>query len=131
MSEQATSDGPPEAWLKRSRAFHKAAHDHVVRLQRLGNPNQTDLLIECVGFLLHMLKEADDKIAALSRRVREIEETGGIKHRGPWKEGCIYNKGEWITHQGSLWLAKEANAARPGGDHGVWQLIVKRGRDGR
>jgi len=50
-----------------------------------------------------------------------------LQYLGVWREGSIYNKGSFVTHQGSLWHANEADMARPGGDS-AWTLAVKRGR---
>jgi hypothetical protein len=49
---------------------------------------------------------------------------------GVWREGT-FNRGDCVTHEGSLWIALGETLLRPGTPDSDWQLAVKRGRDGR
>ena len=50
---------------------------------------------------------------------------------GVYRPGTLYLKGQYVTAQGSLWLALTDTRDRPGDGSKSWRLIVKRGRDGR
>ena len=54
----------------------------------------------------------------------------GLADRGVFHSGNSYLKGEWCTHEGSLWIAQADTADKPGSS-AAWRLAVKRGRDGR
>jgi len=55
----------------------------------------------------------------------------GLADRGIFKVGEEYRRGEWATHQGSLWICTvETTSDRPG-TSAAWRLAVKSGRDGR
>lgn len=52
-------------------------------------------------------------------------------YRSIWQEGS-YQRGDVVTYDGCCWVALKETAARPGnGNGGVWQMAVKRGRDGK
>ena len=47
-------------------------------------------------------------------------------YRGPWREGDAYKAGDWISHDGALWIVqREAKGERPG-KSAANQLAVKR-----
>lgn len=53
-------------------------------------------------------------------------------HRGFWREGMGIKAGESATHDGALWIAKRATAAKPCLENADdWQLAARKGRDGR
>lgn len=55
-------------------------------------------------------------------------------HRGVWREGTRYERGDVVTWAGSMWTAKDATTAKPGETaeaSRAWQLSVKAGRDGK
>jgi hypothetical protein len=49
---------------------------------------------------------------------------------GTWNASTQFNDGDAATHDGSLWLCKASTRDRPGSS-AHWQLVVKRGKDGR
>lgn len=51
-------------------------------------------------------------------------------YRGIHDKEKSYTLGDCVTHDGSTWVAKEKTTSRPGTD-ATWQLMVKKGRDGR
>lgn len=51
-------------------------------------------------------------------------------YRSIFKAGNKYQKGDAVTWGGSLWHCDEPNENKPGEGEG-WQLVAKRGRDGR
>lgn len=126
------SSQPPQDFKDRSTATVRLARKYISDLQTLPKQNQTTLLIDVMGTLLHKLLDERDARTALAARVKALEETaGGFNYRGVWREGSVYNKGAFVTHQGGLWHANEANAVRPGDVGATWTLAVKRGKDAR
>jgi hypothetical protein len=70
-------------------------------------------------------------VKELSKRIKALEERPDLKYRGIWSEGEDYDEASFVTHQGSLWIAKvKSKGVRPG-DGACWQLCAKKGRDGR
>ena len=55
----------------------------------------------------------------------------GLKYAGLWLEGHGYAPGDVVTHGGSAWVCEAETTAKPGAAGDGWQLMVKRGRDGR
>ena len=51
-------------------------------------------------------------------------------YRGVWREGP-HVRGDAVTWAGSLWIAREDTADKPGDGATAWQLAVKAGRDGK
>jgi hypothetical protein len=58
-----------------------------------------------------------------------------LSYRGVYGAEPAYQRGDCVTWNGAIWLAKEDTAAAPGASSGAdprpWTLIVKAGRDGR
>jgi len=52
-------------------------------------------------------------------------------YRGVYVAGTGYAKGDAVTFGGSVWIAREATADKPGDGVTKWQLAVKAGREGR
>jgi len=52
------------------------------------------------------------------------------RHQGIYTAGAAYVPGDLVTFGGSMWICRMPTGAKPG-EHPAWQLIVKRGRDGR
>jgi hypothetical protein len=53
-------------------------------------------------------------------------------YRGTYKVGESYKRGESVTWDGSIWIAKEDTARSPQefGTNKAWQLAVKKGKQG-
>jgi hypothetical protein len=51
-------------------------------------------------------------------------------YRGVFADGTVYQRGDAVTWGGSIFIAKETTADKPGTSP-AWTLAVKRGRDGR
>jgi hypothetical protein len=77
------------------------------------------------------LAELDQRLSALAA----TNERGGVKYRGVWGADEHYETGDVVTAGGSAWHSNQASrGVRPGDPSTasrVWQLMVKRGRDGR
>ena len=77
------------------------------------------LVDACVSGLL---MQNDD----LKRRISEPRNLRPVvRYSGFWTPGRIYEPGEMVTFQGSVWSWKDATNTRPPSDR--WQLAVKRG----
>jgi hypothetical protein len=63
-------------------------------------------------------------------RVNFLEERGVMEYVGTFEDGRQYARGNFVTHFGSLWHCNRTTRARPG-DGPDWQLVAKRGRDGK
>jgi hypothetical protein len=55
----------------------------------------------------------------------------GLKYAGVYVDGQAYGPGDLVTHGGSVWHCERPTAAKPGTTADGWQLMVKRGKDGR
>jgi hypothetical protein len=71
------------------------------------------------------------------RRYRRGDEVKEFRHvtwtvidRGVWKEGS-YQRGDSVSHGGSVWTAQADTATKPDTANSDWRLSAKRGRDGR
>lgn len=70
------------------------------------------------------------RIHDLRKRVEALESAGTLSYEGTAKAGREYEKGMFVTHDGSLWHCNHKTIAQPG--HGdAWTLAVKRGKDAR
>ncbi len=71
------------------------------------------------------------RFKALEDRVAELEADARNKeYRGVHDPGITYERGNSVTHHGSIWIAKKATTAVPGTSTD-WQLAVKAGRNGK
>ena len=53
-----------------------------------------------------------------------------LTYRGTYQHGEQYQKGNFVTHAGSMWHAQvDAPTDKPGSNTGHWKLAVKRGKD--
>lgn len=67
----------------------------------------------------------------IERRVSEINvRTFADIYKGVYKPGELYTRGSLVTWDGSVWVSKVDTEAKPG-LYADWQLVVKRGADGR
>lgn len=69
--------------------------------------------------------------ALVEERFRDVQaRTLADLYRGVFRNGEDYSRGELATWDGCLWLAQGDTRARPG-TNGDWNMITKKGRDGR
>jgi len=65
----------------------------------------------------------------LIRRIEVLEKRQKAMHfRGVFQRAESYQRGNFTTHDGSLWAAVKDDPGVPGDGDG-WQLCAKRGRD--
>jgi hypothetical protein len=85
-----------------------------------------------------IVKCTDQRIGALVQRIDTMSEEMAVlkaaapTYKGVWDATEFYRAGSMVTQSGSIWFASQDAAAgiRPGAS-AIWQLAVKRGRDGR
>lgn len=53
-------------------------------------------------------------------------------YKNVWTSGTAYNKGDSVTYDGCVWIAKEDTSAKPEyAPNKPWQMATKKGRDGK
>jgi hypothetical protein len=85
------------------------------------------------GFELEYLPESHEIAvkAMAAGRVKELRyPAGGIRPGGYWREGTKAQPNEAWVHDGSLWIAKTATAAKPESRSEDWIIAARKGRDG-
>jgi hypothetical protein len=72
-----------------------------------------------------------DQVTPLRKRIDALEEK--LEHFefcGTWRSGVTFRKSNFVVHDGSLFICKCDTVMKPGTDE-TWQLVAKRGRDGK
>jgi hypothetical protein len=67
-------------------------------------------------------------------KVFRVEVAGLPLYRDVYTDGKTYTPGDLVTWGGSMWIAKQPTATKPGSGPAAaaaWRLCVKSGRDGR
>jgi len=85
------------------------------------------------GFEMEYLPESHEISvkATAAGRVKELRyPAGGIRPGGYWREGTKAQPNEAWVHDGSLWIAKTATAAKPESRSEDWIIAARKGRDG-
>jgi hypothetical protein len=54
-----------------------------------------------------------------------------LQHRGVFREGLTYERGDFVQWGGNLWHANEATTDKPIEGSKTWTLSARRGRDGK
>ena len=70
-----------------------------------------------------------DVVAYTVEQVRK--ELSAIKYRGVWRAGIAYARGDFCTHEGSMWHADRDQPDKPGNPKSGWTLAIKRGKDAK
>ncbi|HKQ22892.1 MAG TPA: hypothetical protein VJT81_00435 [Burkholderiales bacterium] len=71
-----------------------------------------------------------EKIQVLEAKVAELESRPVLKYAGVYSADAEYQRGEFVTHCGSLWHCWTKTREVPGTSDS-WQLAVKRGAPGK
>lgn len=104
-----------------SKSVHHALRASIVLLTAQGHMREQ---------LRQMRKQCDqDRMKALEARIATLE-TSPLHYDGPHETGKVYDKGVFVTHDGSVWHCNYKTASRPG-EGPAWTLAVKRGKDAR
>jgi hypothetical protein len=82
-----------------------------------------------------VVKPLEDRIKQLEVKIAYLEAAldarGGLKYLGIFKEGRIYDEGQFVTFDGSIWHCNARTSNPPGNGSASWVLACKRGQDGR
>lgn len=76
------------------------------------------------------------ELAPLEQRLAELEQrvakSRGLFFRGSWaaSAGEVFEENDLVVDRGSLWIALCGTTDKPGTSQS-WQLVCKRGKDGR
>ena len=71
------------------------------------------------------------EVQALKQRIAELEQRSPMSYRGVWTPGKMHDRGDMVTHRGSVWHCDVKTDLPPGDGNTMWTLAVKRGRDGK
>jgi hypothetical protein len=67
--------------------------------------------------------------ALLLARITDLENRmSEFQYCGVWHDGA-YKRGNFVTHDGSVWHCNADTRIKPGADPIVWTLAVKHGKD--
>lgn len=71
-------------------------------------------------------EHVERKIKPLQDRIAQLE-SRGVRYVGTWQRAATYDRGEVVTHDGSMWVAVDnvANGVKPGSNPEAWQLSAK------
>lgn len=115
-------------------------------VQQQGNAFHNDPLPQEVKAVQSLIGELRERVAVCETRSPEPGPAGqpgppgpigpdgkpGLRYLGVFVAGKTYDLGDCVTWDGSLWHChSETTTAKPGDGSKTWQLIVKRGRDGK
>ncbi|MFK0688019.1 hypothetical protein ACFX5Q_07415 [Mesorhizobium sp. IMUNJ 23033] len=134
---QAARPGDRDVWNEGQDRFREfwiqASHD---ALRKAGTNPDDRVNLELVA-TLRGIEEArwlwlSQRCKALEERLFQVE-NNGIKAGGTYQRALSYSRGTVVSFGGSAWVALKAADAgiAPTDDHAVWQLLVKRGADGK
>jgi hypothetical protein len=84
-------------------------------------------------FQEYLGKQMAEELAKRDARIKELEERPvGLNYAGVFKPTASYPKHSAVSHAGSVWCAKkDFPSGEPGTANSGWQLVCKRGRDGK
>lgn len=87
-------------------------------------------LLSAIG--RHVREQIEAATAPLQKQIDEMkEEAANFGYRGVWNDGSEYLKGNFVTHDGSLFHCNATTKNKPGRDPVSWSLCVKHGRDSK
>lgn len=103
----------------------------AVRDRPAGTTELSAVVASAVGAATReVLAAVDVELKTMDARIKAIEGRG-IKYTGTFQRAMIYQRGDVVTHDGSAWIALSDSTRATPGDDASWQLMVKRGKDGR
>ena len=71
----------------------------------------------------------ESQVKPLRKRIEELEtRVAEFRYCGVWHDGA-YKRGNFVTHDGSVWHCNVDTCTKPGTDAEAWTLAVKRGKD--
>ena len=80
---------------------------------------------------------AYDEMGEMAERLQRMEESlsdlsdNGLRFRGFYRDGLKAKRGDAFTHDGSCWRAMRDTDDKPHNESPDWQLVARKGRDGK
>ena len=107
----------------------KAAATILQKQQKFQTPDWFGKVLPLFGlFVQDRIKKENTlllaRIADLETRMSEFQ------YCGVWHVGA-YKRGNFVTHDGSVWHCNVDTCEKPGTDASAWTLAVKHGKDAR
>ena len=81
---------------------------------------------------LKPLRALAERIEALEQENKSLRSQvvrGGIRYKGFWRDGQIYQAGDITTEQGSAWICLRETREKPHHSATDWNLFVRKGKD--
>ena len=90
----------------------------------------------CVGAVAMRMDVGDgneglEELKSLDSRIAQLEWRPILSYRGIWREDDDHRVGDFCTHDGSMWYWWQNHTKDRPGTSTAWQLVVKRGKDGK
>lgn len=127
------TDSEYKATLERldaaSQSTEPATRGYVFRLGKALADGVIAALKGRLGKIDARQSSTDLLLADLDRRLAALE-SRQLRYVGTHEIGRKYQRGEFVTHRGSLWHCECDTPSAPG-DSDDWTLAAKRGRDAR
>jgi hypothetical protein len=81
------------------------------------------VLLPTIGrFVGAQVKPLRERIEALETKI------AGFEYCGVWRSGVTFKRGNFVTHDGSVWHCNCDTCVKPGTDPVAWSLAIKRER---
>ena len=130
-------DQRAKAAAKAIAALQTKAAPAPTRPSFLSPENLADILVEfgkkLIAPTMERVLALEEKNARLEAKCAELDARPlGLMYRGVYQKAATYYRDECVTHGGSAWAClKDDVRCDPGTDTSAWQLMVKRGADGK
>jgi hypothetical protein len=127
-------DSHPDARAHREflKQYGEAGANPSLPRRKAANPGYISKR-EFERFQEYLGKAMAEELAKRDARIKELEERPvGLNYAGVFKPTASYPKHSAVSHAGSVWCAKkDFPSGEPGTANSGWQLVCKRGRDGK
>lgn len=111
--------------------LHGDTRDHVVSYTQKTHDQIQTQIRQLYGQMLDERATVSAYLEAAFARIDQLERSAkGMAYRGVYRSDESYEPQDVVTFSGSAWICKEATTDKPG-EGGAWQLMVKKGRDGK
>ena len=125
----ATDSGQrPVLWASLMKMIDPIA-DGIAKVAKPMMQRLSDLEVRANAVEQRLMKLEEQPTRDLEARIETLQ-AQPLRYLGVWAPTTRYEKGSFVSHQGSLWHADTiTTGVRPGGNSGAWTLCVKRGSD--
>src|SRR4051812_46154298 len=99
--------------------------------RRIREDRTAELLAQFYERLAVRVSRLEEDKRIFQEKLYSIEHRKTIEYRGVWQSDTLYERGDFCTHAGSLFAAKQSSCGVVPGGSPLWQLAAKKGRDCR